>query len=665
MSGHHAYTMTVDLSVIESLGINLYSNAAAVISELVANAHDADATLVRIDWKRDNTTVTIVDDGCGMSEKELDERFLVVGYKKRHTEGDKSPRWGRPFMGRKGIGKLSIFSIAREVTVYSTKAGESNGFKILVEDLEIKIKEGSPYHPKVVQVPERYQNTGTTIVLEQLKTKRADLTAAALRKRLARRFDVLDQTPRCRGGFKIQINDEDITFEDRQELKKLEFIWEFCEKTLPDNVLPRDIKRFVLPNGVVNADKGWTVTGWIGTARVPSDLTEDEEAGSLKNIIVLARKRPIQEGIVEKLDFSRIFGNYVTGQIEADFLDLDGEDDIATSDRQRMIEDDPRVLALQRFLREAFNTASDTWSDERPKRKARGVFEEFPKLAAWAEGLPAWQRDAAEKMVGTIAAIPMEKRNERADRAVLYRSGILAFARIGLRETSDELNALSDVKAESLLALLGAQDEYEAALWVDILRSRVVAIQQFENLTSENEKEKVLELHLFDHLWLLDASWERATGSERMEQWLHRVDPESFPTDREGNEIRGRIDIRYGTTGGRHVIVELKRYALSPKLNDLVAQGRKYLTALRSVLEQQGKENQNVQVVFVLGRKPKVDDRGRFATDEETVAHALDGIAGSYVLYDELIENACNQYDNYFSASQKAHELDELLESIS
>ena len=77
-----------------------------------------------------------------------------------------------------------------------------------------------------------------------------------------------------------------------------------------------------------------------------------------------ARKRPIQEG-VEKLDFSRSFGNYVTGQIEADFLDLDGEyEDIATSDRQRMIKDDERVLALQTFLRDAFVKAADQWSEQ-------------------------------------------------------------------------------------------------------------------------------------------------------------------------------------------------------------------------------------------------------------------------------------------------------------
>src|SRR5207248_2011818 len=129
-------------------------------------------------------------------------------------------------------------------------------------------------------------------------------------------------------------------------------------------VLPPDIERFVFRTDVVDVGNDWRVSGWIGTAKRPTDLTDDEDAGSLKNIIVLARKRPIQEGIIEKLDFSRLFGNYVTGQIEADFLDLDGDyEDIATSDRQRLIEDDPRVVALQNFLRERFLEASDKWTE--------------------------------------------------------------------------------------------------------------------------------------------------------------------------------------------------------------------------------------------------------------------------------------------------------------
>src|SRR3954465_12046878 len=89
------YKMTVDLSVLDSLGINLYSNAAAVLSELVANAYDADATKVDITWDQ-GQGVTVTDDGCGMTVGEMNDRFLKVGYRKRDesNEGNQSPRFG-------------------------------------------------------------------------------------------------------------------------------------------------------------------------------------------------------------------------------------------------------------------------------------------------------------------------------------------------------------------------------------------------------------------------------------------------------------------------------------------------------------------------------------------------------------------------------------------
>lgn len=515
------YVMTVDLSVLESLGINLYSNAAAVISELVANAYDADANYVEIAWKNNDERVVVTDDGTGMTVKDLNDRFLKVGYKKRDREGLRSDVFDRPFMGRKGIGKLSVFSIAQTVTVYSTTDGQSNGLSIVVADLEKAINADQHYYPEPVEVPKEYQKKGTSIVLDDLRKKRADLTAMALRKRLARRFDVLDERSPEDGGFHIKVNGDRITWADRQELKKLEFIWEFGEETLPADTLPAAVGRFVIEDTLVKAGTDWRVRGWFGTAKVPTDLTDDEEAGSLKNIIVLARKRPIQEGIVEKLDFSRLFGNYVTGQIEADFLDLDdGYDDIATSDRQRLIEDDDRVVALRDFLRGAFVRAADEWSDARPKKEGGDVLARFPRIRTWVNSRPEWQKPVAEKMIGTIASLEMETRNEARDRADLFRSGILAFERVGLREVIAELEKLGNVTAADLLPLLGQQEAYEAGLWTDILRSRVEAIEQFRHLTDADEKEKVLQEHLFKNLWLLDPSWDRATGSEKMEEDL-------------------------------------------------------------------------------------------------------------------------------------------------
>jgi Histidine kinase-, DNA gyrase B-, and HSP90-like ATPase len=628
------YTITTDLSVVESLGINLYSNAAAVLSELVANAYDADATRVKIEWKQRGDQVVVSDNGVGMTVPEINARFLKVGYKKRLIEGSNSKKWDRPFMGRKGIGKLSVFSIAEVVSVYTTtRNNKSNGLRINADDLQDKIKDRLTYHPVPIPVPPEYAHQGTYIVLEKLKSKRAALTASALRKRLARRFDVLDQTPEDKGGFYIEVNGKPITWADRQELKKLEFIWEFGEKTLPEYALPKGVTRYVIDN-VVNAEEGWTVKGWFGSARRPTDLTQDRQAGSLKNIIVLARKRPIQEGIVEKLDFSRIFGNYVTGQIEADFLDLDGGyDDIATSDRQRLIEDDERVLQLQKFLREAFVRSADIWSSERPKKEAQDVLIRYPKLREWVDARPPWQKLAAETMIGTIASVELERGAEKS-RVDLFRSGVLAFERIGLREVAEELEALGTVTATELLTLLGRQDAYEEALWIDILRTRVEAIGRFRNLTKENEKERVLQQHLFNHLWLLDPAWERASLGGRMEENLREIKPGLFARDAKGSEIKGRLDIRYARAAGEHVIVELKRYSVNPDVTELAAQGLKYYTALSSILEQQNRGAEEIEIVFVLGKRPKTAGAARLKP-EEYIANQFDSINGRYVLYDE------------------------------
>ena len=659
------FEMTVDMSVLEALGINLYSNAAAVLSELVANAWDADATSISIDWKSKGEQVIITDNGCGMTAKELNERFLKAGYKKRPNEGMVSPIWKRKFMGRKGIGKLSVFSIADDAQVFSTKDGVSEGFRIDVEELKERISEGNRYYPKPIAVPQEYADQGTTLVLSQLKKRRADVTSAALRKRLARRFDVMDQTPAAAGGFTITINDTAVTWDDRQELKNLEFIWEFGAQKLDSKALPPDIGRFVFSTDVVDADNDWRISGWIGTAKRPDQLTEDDEAGSLKNIIVLARKRPIQEGIIEKLDFSRIFGNYVTGQIEADFLDLDGDDfdDIATSDRQRLIEDDPRVQKLQMFLRERFLEASETWAKVRPKKQSKEALKRYPKIKAWVDGLPQWQRETANDMIGKIASLELERKNERQDRTALFRSGILAFERIALRQSSDDLKDLTTMKAVDLLPVLAAQDAYETALYADILRTRLSAIAAFKELTSADEKEVVLQKHLFDNLWLLDASWERAVFDKTMEEDLRSIAPGEFALDDEGKKITGRIDIRYASQSGRHVIVELKRYKRSVEIGELVDQGTKYAVALRQLLENKGIPAISIEVMFVLGQKPKTKSKGLMA-EEEYILNQFRPINGECFLYDELIEGARNQYKEYLDASDKAKELESLLDAL-
>ena len=134
-----AYKMTISLNVLNHLGINLYSNIPAVLSEVVANAWDADAKTVDIIIKRDE--ISIIDDGCGMSYDDLNNKYLYVGYIRREQPNEaETPIFKRPVMGRKGIGKLSLFSIADTIEIQSMRKGQKNGFVMSAKKIQEQLK---------------------------------------------------------------------------------------------------------------------------------------------------------------------------------------------------------------------------------------------------------------------------------------------------------------------------------------------------------------------------------------------------------------------------------------------------------------------------------------------------------------------------------------------
>jgi hypothetical protein len=392
------------------------------------------------------------------------------------------------------------------------------------------------------------------------------------------------------------------------------------------------------------------VRGWIGSARRPRDL-ETDEAGNLNSVIVIARGRLIQENILDRVNVAGLFTKYLTGQIEADFLDLDQEEDIATSDRQRVIEDDPRYQALLHFVRASLNRIEPMWAEWRADQGTTEVVTTYPKIADWILSLPEKSRAAAKRVIGSIQALAVDDEEKRKE---LLRHGLMAFERLRLSESTERLAEMLETNAADLLPLIGENDQLEAALYLDIVRARLKVITRFTELVDENAKEKVLQEFLFDHLWLLDPSWERAAGSERMEQQVHKefsaIDAKLNKTER-----KGRLDIKYRTMAGKHVIIELKRYKVVPSAFDLAKQGTKYRNATRKILTQLGKENEPVEVVFVVGK-------GTTEEDPQEAAKAVAAINGRIVTYEQLIQGAIHAYGEYVEKRKKVDVIEALLE---
>lgn len=646
------FEMTVDLNVLEHLGINLYSNIAAVLTEAVANAWDADASSVQIRVDPNSEWIEIEDDGIGMTVDDLNGKYLRVGYRRRDEDvehGRKTAK-GRPVMGRKGLGKLSLFSIADVIEVQSAKDGITHGFRMSVPGIHQAVQDKQPYHPEPLANDALTVTQGTKIVLREIKRQRLGKGVAALRKRLARRFSIIGQV----NGFEITIDGQPITAADRGDLPKAQFLWTFEGYEPEANTIAHIVERESLPARFEIWDAAWRVSGWLGTARKPKDL-DDDEAGNLNGIVVFARGRLFHENVLDRLNDGRLYTKYLTGQIEADFLDADDQPDIATSDRQRVQEDDERYIQLIAFLGSQLNKLEKRWNEWRRKHEVEKAKETSPALAEWLETLPEGYKKSAETLIAKLSALPVD---DEDDRKLMYRHGILAFERMKLRGSTEEF-VTSVESADRLLAVLADRDSLEASLYRDIVKSRLDAIRDFQTIIDEDAKERVLQKYLFDHLWLLDPAWERATGSQIMES---RLTTEGvLIEDMTEKERLGRVDIAYRTHAGKHVIVELKKVGRKMGLLELVEQGQTYVDKLKKILREQNVPTPDIEVVFVLGK----------AVDEETnnpdrLKSSMESIAsGSRIVhYDTLIRGAQEAYSSYIDRTKALDKLEKIVDRI-
>ena len=647
------YRMTVDLNVLDHLGINLYSNIAAVLTEAVANAWDADAETVDIRIDPGGDWIEIVDDGIGMSVDDMNDKYLRVGYRRREEDAQhgKTTAKGRPVMGRKGLGKLSLFSIANVIEVESSKDGCAHGLRMSVAGIHESVQRREPFYSPEPLPPDAITLAkGTRIVLKDIKRQRLGRGAQALRKRLARRFSVIGEVH----GFKILLDDQPITPSDRGDLPMVQFLWQFGEDALDLSPASQLLERESLPNRFDGWDPEWKVSGWIGTARFPKQL-DSEDAGNLNGIVVFARGRLFHENILDKLNDGRLYTKYLTGQIEADFLDADDAPDIATSDRQRVQEDDPRYVQLIAFLRSRLTQVEKRWTEWRKKHEVEKAKETSPALSEWLDTLPDGYKKSAETLIAKLSALPVD---DEEDRKLMYRHGILAFERMKLRGSTEEF-VTSVESTDRLLAVLADRDALEASLYRDIVKSRLDAIRDFQTIVDEDAKERVLQKYLFDHLWLLDPAWERATGSPIMES---RLTTEGVLIgDMTEKERLGRVDIAYRTNAGKHVIVELKKVGRKMGLLELVEQGQTYVDKLTKILREQNQASPDIEVIFVLGKA--VDEE---ASNPDRLKSSMTSISpGSRIVhYDTLIRGAQEAYSAYIEKSKSLDKLEKIVDRI-
>jgi len=529
-------TMRVAGGLVKHLGLQMYSGAVPAIAELISNAWDAMATTVTITLPLDRAPteedqIIVEDDGHGMSFEECNEKYLVIGRDRRREEGDRSRAYQRVrprrLMSRKGIGKLAGFGIAHRIEVRTVKNRQVTHFALDYDRIVRSGKFVDQYRPELLPDDETRtkEPNGTRITLGNLKLTR-EITEEHFRSSMARRFTVLGDR-----NFKVKVNG--------RLLKREEQLFQF---------------RFPEAKGTWQADDvpgAGTISWWVGFRREP--ITDEEARG----VVVFARSKLAQAPWFFGLS-GGVHGQhgmqYLTGEVQADFLDTTEGPDLVATDRGSALWEEPAAAELRKWGEAKLRELLGEWARMRIQEKAkRPVVRQYVELA---ERLPPNDRRIFQSFVEKITSIPqMDEDKDILDE--LVRFGYNALTNHHFFEVIRQLNAASPGDRDKIVEILSEWDVMEAVLMAQKVKGRVEIIRKFGQMIESGVPEKPdMQEFLKSHAWLIDPQWEMLVHERRLDTILER----QFDGHKTGeDEGRRRTDFFCLAASNQYEVVELKR----------------------------------------------------------------------------------------------------------
>lgn len=479
----HPLVMKVAGGLIKHLGLQMYSGPVPSIAELIANSWDAMASTVKVSIPigrtiKSNDEISVEDDGHGMTYEEANEQYLLVG-RDRRTEGDMTKVYkkvkSRKVLGRKGIGKLAGFGIANVVEIRTIKNGEITNFRL---DFEKITKDGyiKEYEPELLAEDglQTKESDGTRIILKNLKITRP-IDEAQFKVSLARRFGILSDP-----NFSVLVNEQLV------QKNEMDFQFRFPEK-----------------KGEWNSEriKGKDMKWWIGFTKKP--IADDEARG----IVVFARGKLVQAPCFFDLSGGAEGQHgmqYMTGEVQADFLDETGGVDLIATDRASVMWDEEPAATLRVWGQSKVKELLKKWAEAR--RKEREVRPEVKKYLELGKRLPDRERQIFVQYVEKIVSIPQVDEDNVLDELVQF--GFNALTNNHFLEVIKQINAASPTDRDKIVDVLSEWDIIEAVSVAQQVKGRVEIINKFEEMIDSGVPEKPdMQDYLKEHPWLLDPAW--------------------------------------------------------------------------------------------------------------------------------------------------------------
>ncbi|TCN66467.1 ATP-binding protein [Acetobacteroides hydrogenigenes] len=602
-----------DPNTIEHLGISLYSKLPSVLSELVSNSWDADADNIKIDFidKGNTKEISYSDDGEGMLYEELQNKYLVIGRNRRKSTDSELTKKGRKVIGKKGLGKLSVFGICNIIEVISIKDGLKNHFIMNISEIR-KSKEQS-YSPQIIVKNEATdENNGTTLLLKEIKRKSSfELDKIALG--LSKKFLIFDRM-NTDFYFNGELNTT-ITNELKFKELNIQFEWKFPDDKYDNNY------------------EYWNnVNGHIYTLETPVKDTE------MRGIFLTSRGKIVNIAEFYGARDNDQFHSYVTGYLEVDFID-EFDEDVISTDRHSLNWEHEKTKDLQDYIQKVIKKIGSEWKIKRANIKRESIKDTKDlDIQEWQNKLPSYERDLSNKIIYPI----LENSNIDIDESSQIIGNVIdKFDNKTFKDYASKIAEIS--RPEDIPNLLNLMDEWksiESKQFRDLAYSRIEVIKQFEEYIDTDTNE-VPTLHNFlkKFSWLLDPRILEFKDEVKYSKLLK----ESYP-DESLDEKDRRIDFLCSNALGEILyVIEIKRstYKVDEKA---LEQAYEYGAFLK---EKYASHTGFSRVVcYIVGGSKKSEDF-KFRSKEKTYFQSGEVFVKTYI---ELLEQSKEYHKEFIEA---------------
>lgn len=633
--------MTISRLTVDKLGVKLYDRVSAVIAEVVANSYDADATEVVISAPMGELLankvkgkiqdrgffIEVSDNGTGMTTNEVNDFYLKVGAERRNDphRGDRSKRFNRRVMGRKGVGKLAPFGVCEKIEVITSGGEETEGkdehgsairgyviSHLILERSRIldENEQDAPYYPLIGQRDGIVRKERGTIIKMSGFNHRRVPEIDDFERQIAQRFGLPS------ANWRIALRDSqkkpaDTAYEkvvgqfDLRVKPDTKVVFSLCPGAPSESRSPQDYKvdgpAGVSAGGIQAGfsldDVFYPITGWVGYAEKPykDDLMAGVRIYCRGKIAARTPVFNLKAGFTGEHDIR----SYLIGELHADWLD-EGEDLIRT-DRQDILWSHDLGRAFEEWG-QALVRAVGRVTREPMRRSAWERFQEISGIKEKVlDAFPgADQKEIRERTIEMAEMIAKAARQDELEDPEIVGSFVQLSLLLGphitldrkLREAAEARDRPLGVVSEILKTARIA----ELVSFGRIADDRVRVIETLEKLKDAPETlESVLQQLLTEAQWLIDPTWSPITANQSFETLKGEF--AKFFRERTGQELilgdfsdpSKRADFVLSSQDDVIQIIEIKRpdHALD---NDEMERVNKYYELMRDFLNAPGNE---------------------------------------------------------------------------